>query len=80
MSWVRLGQQSLNGGVDVPSGSDKGLQVGFAVDETHGVELVELLLETNLRRLKLQGEKERMRSETDFCTEVELFLVSEDFL
>lgn len=66
MNWVRLGQQSLNGGVDIPSGGDKGLQVGFAVDETHGVELVELLLETNLRCLKLWGEKQRMRSETDF--------------
>lgn len=48
-----LGQQSLDGGVDVPSRGDERLQVGFAVDEAHGVELVELLLETDLWGLKL---------------------------
>lgn len=48
-----LGQQSLNGGVDIPSCGDECLQVGFAVDEAHGVELLELLPETVLRSLKL---------------------------
>lgn len=48
-----LGQQSLNGCVDVPSCGDECLQVCFAVDEAHGVELVKLVLETNLWGLKL---------------------------
>lgn len=47
-----LGQQSLDGGVDIASSSDERPQVGLAVDEAHGAELVELLLETDLRGLK----------------------------
>lgn len=58
-----LGQQSLNGGVHIPSRSDERLQVGFAVDEAHGVELVELLLETNLWGLKLWRKRRRVRSD-----------------
>lgn len=48
-------QQSLDSGIDVSSSSDEGLQVGLAVDEAHGVQLVQLGLEPNLWGLALQG-------------------------
>ncbi len=47
-------QQSLDSGVDVSSSSDEGLQVGLAVDETHGAQLVQLGLEPHLWGLGLQ--------------------------
>lgn len=54
---ARLGelraQESLDGCVDVPSRGDEGLQVGLAVDEAHGVELFELLLEPHFWCLHL---------------------------
>lgn len=43
-------QESLDGCVDVPSCGDQGLQVSFTVDEAHGVELLQLLLEPYFRR------------------------------
>lgn len=46
-------QEPLDGRVDVPSGGDQRLQVGFPVDEAHGVELLQLLLKSHLRRLHL---------------------------
>lgn len=48
-------QQSLNSGVDVSSSSDEGLQVGLAVNEAHGAQLVQLGLEPHLWGLGLQG-------------------------
>lgn len=51
-------QQSLDSGVDVSSSSDEGLQVGLAVDEAHGAQLVQLGLEPHLWGLGLQGEDE----------------------
>lgn len=57
-------QQSLNSGVDVSSGSNEGLQVGLAVNEAHGVKLVQLGLEPHLRGLglKRQGNKGNFKS------------------
>lgn len=55
------GQEPLNGGVDVPPGGDERLQVGLVVDEAHGVELVQLLLETNLGGPGLRLEVRRQR-------------------
>lgn len=56
----RLGQlraqESLDGRVDVPSCGDERLQVGLAVDEAHGVELLQLLLEPHFRRLHLRAQ------------------------
>lgn len=53
----RLGaQQSLDGGVDVPTGGNECLKVGLAVDEPHGVELLQLRLELHLRALGVPGE------------------------
>lgn len=48
-------QKSLDSGVDVSSGGDESLQVGLAVDEAHGAELVQLGLEPHLWCLGLQG-------------------------
>lgn len=50
-------QQSLNSRVDVSSSSDEGLQVGLAVDEAHGAQLVQLGLEPHLWGLGLRGGK-----------------------
>lgn len=49
-------QESLDGRVDVPSRGDERLQVGLAVDEAHGVELLQLLLEPHFRRLHLRAQ------------------------
>lgn len=46
-------QESFNSGVDVPSCGNQGLQVGLPVDETHGVKLLQLLLESHFWRLHL---------------------------
>lgn len=46
-------QESLDGRVDVPSRGNQRLQVGLAVDEAHGVELFQLLLEPRFWRLHL---------------------------
>lgn len=48
-------QESLDGCVDIPSCGNQGLQVGLAVDEAHGVELFQLLLEPHFRCLHLEG-------------------------
>ncbi len=33
-------EQSFDSGVDVATGSDEGLKVGFPVDEAHGTQLL----------------------------------------
>lgn len=54
----RLGaQQSLNGRVDVPARGDERLQVGLTVNEAHGVQLLQLLLESHFGTLRLQRER-----------------------
>ena len=54
----RLGaQQSLNGCVDVPARGDKSLQVGLTVNEAHGIQLLQLLLESHFGTLRLQRER-----------------------
>lgn len=50
-------QESFNSGVDVPSCGNQGLQVGLPVDETHGVKLLQLLLESHFWRLHLKGDR-----------------------
>lgn len=58
MELRRLGaEQSFDGGVDVAPGGDEGLQVGFPVDEAHGTQLLQLLLETHFWSLSLQSKK-----------------------
>lgn len=49
-------EQSFDGGVDVTPGGDEGLKVGFPVDEAHGTQLLQLLLETHFRSRSLQSE------------------------
>lgn len=50
-------QQSLNSGVDVSTSSNEGLQIGLAVDEAHGVKLVQLGLEPHFWGLGLKREE-----------------------
>lgn len=61
----RLGaQQSLNSCVDVPTGGDERLQIGLTVDEAHGIQLLQLLLESHFGTLRLRGEGQTLESET----------------
>lgn len=46
-------QQSLDSSVYVPARGNEGLQVGLTVDEAHGAQLLQLLLESHLRVLYL---------------------------
>lgn len=53
----RLGaQQSLNSCVDVSTSGYKRLKVGLTINEAHGVQLLQLLLESHFRTLRLQKE------------------------
>lgn len=54
----RLGaQQSLNSCIDVSTGGNKRLQVGLTINEAHCVQLLQLLLESHFRALRLRGER-----------------------
>lgn len=46
-------QQSFNGSIDVSSSGNEGLEVGLAVDEAHGAQLLQLLLEPDFWALRL---------------------------
>lgn len=50
----RLGaQQSLDSCVDVPTSGDERLEIGLTVDEAHGIQLLQLLLESHFGTLHL---------------------------
>lgn len=54
----RLGaQQSLNCCIDVSTSGYKRLEVGLTINEAHGVQLLQLLLESHFRTLRLQRER-----------------------
>lgn len=54
----RLGaQQSLNSCIDVSTSGNKCLEVGLTINEAHGVQLLQLLLESHFRTLRLQRER-----------------------
>lgn len=62
----RLGaQQSLDSCVDVPTSGDERLEIGLTVDEAHGIELLQLLLESHFGTLRLGGKRtETLESES----------------
>lgn len=73
----RLGaQQSLDSCVDVPTGGDERLQVGLTVDEAHGIQLLQLLLESHFGALHLGGKAQRPWSQR--AQSVAVFEDSED--
>lgn len=52
----RLGaQQSLNSCIDVSTSGNKRLEVGLTINEAHGVQLLQLLLESHFRTLRLRA-------------------------
>lgn len=56
----RLGaQQSLDSCVDVPTSGNECLEIGLTVDEAHGIQLLQLLLESHFGTLRLGGEGHR---------------------
>lgn len=65
LSLGRLGaQQSLNSRIDVSTSGDEGLEVGLTVDEAHGVQLLQLLLKSHFRTLRLrEGGRQDLRED-----------------
>lgn len=54
----RLGaQQSLNSCIDVSTSGNERLEVGLTINEAHGIQLLQLLLESHFRTLRLQRKR-----------------------